>query len=88
MTDTAMYSVSLKELMAQASPGQAPRQAPKFPSILLAAMEDMVLSVDTPLLLKVLSWWLFVQSWGTLRFDDHRGLLPRDFKSLGNGSPG
>ena len=27
-----------------------------------------------------MSWWFLVQSWGTLRFDDHRGLLPRDFK--------
>ena len=87
LTDTAMYSVSLKEVMARASPGQAPRQAPRFPTNLLAAMEDMVLSVDTPLFMRVLSWWLLVQSWGTLRFDDHRGLLPRDF-SLGNGSAG
>ena len=30
--------------------------------------------------MRVLSWWLLVQSWSTLRFDDHRGLLPRDFK--------
>ena len=80
LTDTAMDSVSLKELMAQASPEMAPRQAPRFPTILLAAMEDMVLSADTPLFMRVLSWWLLVQSWGTLRFDDHRGLLPRDFK--------
>ena len=43
LTDTALYSVSLKELTAQASPGQAPRQAPRFPTILLAAVEDMVL---------------------------------------------
>ena len=49
LTDTAMYSVSLKELMAQASPGKAPRQAPRFPTFLLAALEDMVLSLETPL---------------------------------------
>ena len=42
-------AVSLKELMAQASPGKAPRQAPRFPTILLAALEDMVLSLETPL---------------------------------------
>ena len=65
--------------MAQASPGQAPRKAPRFPTTLLAAMEDMVHSVDTPTFLKVMAWWLLVQSWETLRFDDHRGLLPRDF---------
>ena len=67
LTDTAMYSVSLKELMAQASPGMAPRQAPRCPTILLAAIEDMVLSVDASSLMRVLSWWLLVQSWRTLR---------------------
>ena len=60
-------------------PGKPPRQAPRFPTILLAAFEDMVLAVDKPVFLRVLSWWLLVQSWGTLRFDDHRGLLPREF---------
>ena len=80
LTDTAMYAVSLKELMAQASPGKAPRQAPRYPIILLAALEDTVLSFDTLIFMRVLSWWPIVQSWGTLRFDDHRGLLPRDFK--------
>ena len=79
LTDSAMYVVALKELMSQASPGQPPRQAPRFPTILLAAFEDMVLAGDKPVFLRVLSWWLLVQSWGTLRFDDHRGLLPRDF---------
>ena len=78
-TDSAMYAVSLRELMSQASPGRPPRQAPRFPTILLAAFEDTVLSADKPVFVRVLSWWLLVQSWGTLRFDDHRGLLPRDF---------
>ena len=79
LTDSAMFAVSLKELMSQASPGRPPRQAPRFPTILLAAFEDTVLSTDKPVFVRVLSWWLLVQSWGTLRFDDHRGLLPRDF---------
>ena len=67
LTDSAMYAVSLKELMSQASPERPPRQAPRFPTILLAAFEDTVLSADTPVFVRVLSWWLLVQSWGTLR---------------------
>ena len=43
LTDSAMYVVALKELMSQAIPGKFPRQAPRFPTILLAAFEDMVL---------------------------------------------
>ena len=72
LTDSAMYAVSLKELMSRASPGSQPRQAPRFTTILLAAFEETVLSADKPVFV------LLVQSWGTLRFDDHRGLLPRD----------
>ena len=79
LTDSSMYVVALKELVSQAIPGKPPRQAPRFPTILLAAFEDMVLAVDRPVFIRVLSWWLLVQSWGTLRFDDHRGLLPREF---------
>ena len=79
LTDSSMYVVALKELMSQAIPGRPPRQAPRFPTILLAAFEDMVLAIDRPVFIRVLSWWLLVQSWGTLRFDDHRGLLPREF---------
>ena len=75
LTDSAMYVVALKELMSQAIPGRPPRQAPRFPTILLAAFEDMVLSGDKPVFLRVISWWLLVQSWGTLRFNNHRGLL-------------
>ena len=72
LTDSSMYVVALKELMSQAIPGKPPRQAPHFPTILLAAFEDMVLALDRPVFIRVLSWWLLVQSWGTLRFDDHR----------------
>ena len=37
--------------MSQAIPGKPPRQAPRFPTILLAAFEDMVLAVDSPVFL-------------------------------------
>ena len=33
LTDSAMYAVSLKELMSQASPGRPPRQAHRFPTV-------------------------------------------------------
>ena len=55
LTDSAMYVVALKELMSQAIPGKPPRQAPRFPTILLAAFEDMVLAIDRPVFIRVLS---------------------------------
>ena len=27
---------------------------------------------------RIMGWWLLLQAWGTLRFDDHRGLLQAD----------
>ena len=31
----------------------------------------------------VMAWWLLLQSWGTLRFADHRGLEPRNVRFEG-----
>ena len=33
-----------------------------------------------PVFWRVLSWWLLFQSWSTLRFDDHRGIVPEDLE--------
>ena len=85
LTDSAMYAVALKELKSQATPGRPPRQAPRYPTVLLAAFEETVLAGDKPLFLRVLSWWLLVQCWGTMRFDDHRVLLPRDISITKDG---
>ena len=79
-TDSALYDVTRKELFAAALPGRAPRQAPRFPSILLGAFEDNVMDLSLPVFWRVLSWWLLFQSWSTLRFDDHRGIVPEDLE--------
>ena len=80
LTDAALYDVSRQELLASALPGKPPRQAPRYPTILLAAFEDSVMSLETPIYWRVMSWWLVLQSCRTLRFDDHRGIVPADVK--------
>ena len=80
ITDSALYDVARKELFAAALPGRAPRQAPRFPSILLGAFEDNVMDSSLPVFWRVLSWWLLFQAWSTLRFDDHRGIVPKDLE--------
>ena len=77
-TDSALYDVTKRELLASALPGRQPRQAPRFPVVILGALEGNVVSQDTPILWRVLSWWMLLQSWATLRFDDHRGMVPSD----------
>ena len=64
--------------MASALPGRPPRQTPRFNTIVLAALEDYVVGLDTPKYWRVFSWWLLVQCWATLRFDDHRGIVPSE----------
>ena len=78
LTDSALYDVTKRELLASALPGKQPRQAPRFPVIVLAALEANVIALDTPVFWRVLSWWILLQSWATLRFDDHRGKVPSD----------
>ena len=65
--------------------GKPPRQAPRFPTVLLAAFEDNVVSLDAPVFWRVMSWWLLLQSWATLRFDDHRGIIPAEVKVSNSG---
>ena len=80
ITDSALYDVARKEQFAAALLGRAPRQAPRFPSILLGAFEDNVMDSSLPVFWRVLSWWLLFQAWSTLRFDDHRGIVPEDLE--------
>ena len=77
-TDNALYTVTSKEILTSALPGRPPRQAPRYPSVLLAAFEELVMDPDAKQFWRIMGWWLLLQAWGTLRFDDHRGLLPAD----------
>ena len=76
LTEDALYTVSKKELLVAALPGCQPRQAPRYTAVLLAALEDTVTSAEAPKYWRITAWWLLLQSWVTLRFDDHRGILP------------
>ena len=77
-TDNTLYTVTRKEILTSALPGRPPRQAPRYPSVLLAAFEELVMDPDAKQYWRIMGWWLLLQAWGTLRFDDHRGLLPAD----------
>ena len=75
-TDEALHVVTRKEIMVSALPSRPPRQAPRYPTVLLAALEDLIKDTETRVYWKVLAWWLLVQ--GTLRFDDRWGILSAD----------
>ena len=69
-------SVIYKEMLSSATPGRLSKQAPRMLITMIAALENLVSEVDTPPYLRVFAWWLLLQNWSTLRFSDHRGLLP------------
>ena len=77
-TDNALYTVTRKEILTSALPGRPPKQAPRYPSVLLAAFEVLVMDPEAKQYWRIMGWWLLLQAWGALRFDDHRGLLPAD----------
>ena len=60
----------------------------RFTVVILGALEGNVASLDTPIFWRVLSWWMLLQSWATLRFDDHRGMVPSDLVVSENGLVG
>ena len=70
---------SAAELGLRLSAGAAGgKSAPRYPIQVVAAWEHYVLDVGRPTVRRAFAWWKAVKVWGTLRFDDHRGLAPQD----------
>ena len=52
---------------------------------MVQALEDLVVDETSVFYFRVYARWLLLQCWGTLRFSDHRGLIPDDrFEVRGN----
>ena len=80
LASSQLYITIYRELMTKALPGKLPRQAPRMFSSMLKALEQLVMSVSSPVYFRIYAWWTCIQSWATLRFDDHRGINPRDIR--------
>ena len=76
-TSTELYSLMYKEVLSKATPGRPVRQSPRMFVRLLAEIETLVVDPSKQTYLRIIGWWVLLQSWGTLRFSDHRGLLPK-----------
>ena len=70
------YLIVQKELLASSLPGRLSKQAPWMLISMLPALEQLTVDDRTLPSFMIYSWWVLVQSWGTLRFIDHRGLKP------------
>ena len=78
LTDSIVYVPAKKKILAAALPGGFPKQSPRFPTVVLAALEDVVCDPSSVLCYRICGWWILVQCRGTSRFSDHRGLRPAD----------
>ena len=76
-TSTELYTLMYKEVLSQATPGRPVRQSPRMFVKLLAEIESLVIDPSKQTNLRIFGWWVLLQSWGTLRFSDHRGLVPK-----------
>ena len=85
LTHVALYTVLHKELLSSTLSGGSHRQAPRIPTVMVQALDDMVVGGAVRFYFRVSVWWLLQQCWGTLRFSDHRGLVPDEkFDVKGN----
>jgi hypothetical protein len=57
---------------------RAVQKAPRFPIIVIGALECKVMSTSAPLGLRVVAWARLLKVYGTLRWDDLQRLRPRD----------
>lgn len=76
VTKTPIYQIVTKELLYSAVAGQTLMQARRVFVSMIPALETLVIDAQTPMYLRLYSWWMFLQCWCTLRFSDHRGINP------------
>ena len=77
LTDRPRFSNLLAELLSQTKLGAEPRQAPRPLVKVLKAVERTVVDYRDPAFIRLYAWFYLLQTWCSLRFDDHRGLEPR-----------
>ena len=56
--------------------GPPPRRAPRYPAILIEALEAAVLDEASVLGMRILAWAKLIKIWGSLRFDDLQKINP------------
>ena len=59
LTDSTVYVLAKKEILAAA----LPKQAPRFPTAVLPALEDVVSDPSAVLYQRIYSWWILVHCW-------------------------
>ncbi len=87
LADDRLVVAALKEALSQAPARRRGDscQAARFPLALIAGLETVVCDEAVDDYGRVIAWWTLTTCWGTLRFDDHRGLSHDAFRAVGDG---
>ena len=65
-------------ILSNTLPEKPAKQAPRVLIVMLSMLEDVIVKAASPVNHRFYAWWILVQSWETLRFDDHRGTKSKD----------
>jgi len=86
LVDDPFYAAFQKELgFTHVGPGRPePKRAPRLPVPFLVALEREVVEAESAPFYRAYAWWQLLAIWGSLRFDDHRGLSPAQAGLLGD----
>ncbi len=74
-----MVVSAVKELGTQAAArrdGRDRQQAHPPPTEVIRKLEHLITDITSPSYDRLLGWWVCTSVWASLRFDDHRGLVP------------
>ena len=82
-TGTQVYSFIQREILANTLPGRLSKQAPRMLIGMLLMQEELIMNEASLVYHRIYAWWILVHSWETLRFDDHRGIRPKDVSFVG-----
>eukprot|EP00971_Amphidinium_carterae_P236388 4691285-Amphidinium_carterae.1 len=86
--DHPLVKGAARDLLAKVQEGKPVRQAPPQLMSVTAARECAVCDEAEPRYVRMYQWWLLIKLWGTLRFDDHRGLQPSSMRMDSGGIHG
>ena len=74
--DSVTMNPIFHEMLSKAIPGRSSKQAPRMPVALILAIEKFLMDTSNLPYMRLYAWFMALLNWATIRFSDHRGILP------------
>ena len=72
--------LDIKAQLGDVPSATPPKKALPLVVAVIAALEDTIVDDRRPSYARMYAWWKAVQTWGAMRFDDHRGMAPSNLR--------